>query len=266
MVIYCNQYKQNQVKTAMDKTMIEVTDLKVGYDNDVILKNLNFSVMKGEIFVILGGSGSGKSTLLKHMIGLYKPITGDIVIHGQSIVNTSTSAKRDLMKTFGVLYQSGALFASLTLEENITLVLEEHTALPPKERKRIALEKLTLVGLEDYGAYYPAAISGGMKKRAGLARAMALSPDLLFFDEPSAGLDPISSADLDKLLIKLAREHNTTLVVVTHELDSIYTIADRAIMLDSETQSIIAEGKPQELKENSTNKWVQKFLTRDGLY
>ena len=245
--------------------IIEAKNLHLGYGNVSILNNVSFEVNRGEVFVILGGSGCGKSTLLKHLIGLYKPISGDITINGKSIVKSSSSEKKEIMKEFGVLYQSGALFASLTLEENITLVLEEHSKLNFKERRAVANEKLSLVGLEKFNNYYPSAISGGMKKRAGLARAMALNPKLLFFDEPSAGLDPVSSADLDRLLIKLAREHNTTLVVVTHELDSIYTIADRVIMLDKETKGIIAEGDPKKLKSESDNEWVKKFLNRDGL-
>lgn len=247
------------------KPVIEVKDLEVGYGNSAILRSLNFTVQKGEIFVILGASGCGKSTLLKNLIGLFPPIKGEIIIKGSPMTNVDTQDKVEVMKGFGVLYQSGALFNSLTLEENITLVLEEHSDLPAKERSRVAVEKLSLVGLERFKNFYPTAISGGMKKRAGLARAMALNPDLLFFDEPSAGLDPISSASLDRLLIKLSREFGTTLVVVTHELDSIFAIADRVIMLDKETKGIIAEGKPDDLKENSDNEWVKRFMNRDGL-
>ncbi|MCM8540888.1 MAG: ATP-binding cassette domain-containing protein [Lentisphaeraceae bacterium] len=251
---------------SQDETpVVEVTNLSVGYSHSPVLKGLNFSVSKGEIFVILGASGCGKSTLLKNLIGLIPPIKGHIHIKGREITTPDTKSKIEIMKQFGVLYQSGALFNSLTLEENITLVLEEHSDIPAKERPRVAAEKLALVGLERFKNFYPTAISGGMKKRAGLARAMALNPDLLFFDEPSAGLDPISSASLDRLLIKLSREFGTTLVVVTHELDSIMAIADRVIMLDKETKGIIAEGKPQDLKENSENEWVQRFMNRDGL-
>ncbi|MCM8529131.1 MAG: ATP-binding cassette domain-containing protein [Lentisphaeraceae bacterium] len=248
-----------------EQSVVEVKNLSVGYSHSPVLKDLNFTVQKGEIFVVLGASGCGKSTLLKNLIGLIPPIKGQIMIKGKEMTTTDVKAKTEIMKQFGVLYQSGALFNSLTLEENITLVLEEHSELSEKERHRVASEKLALVGLERFKNFYPTAISGGMKKRAGLARAMALNPDLLFFDEPSAGLDPISSASLDRLLIKLSREFGTTLVVVTHELDSIMTIADRVIMLDKETKGIIAEGNPQDLKENSDNEWVKRFMNRDGL-
>ena len=245
--------------------MVKAENLEIGYTDVPILKELNCEVREGEIFVILGGSGCGKSTLLKHLIGLYRPIAGDIFINDRSIVSCTSKDRKAIMKEFGVLYQSGALFASLTLEENITLILEEYSDLNRKERQEKASEKLALVGLEKYNNFYPSAISGGMKKRAGLARAMALDPKLLFFDEPSAGLDPVSSADLDRLLMRLAREHGTTLVVVTHELDSIFTITDNAIMLDKDTKSIVARGKPQDMRDDSPEEWVRKFLTRDGM-
>lgn len=245
--------------------IIEVNNLTVGYDRMVILHDINFKVKRGEIFVILGASGCGKSTLLKNLIGLYTPVKGEILINNRRLTGAKNAERVAIMKDFGVLYQSGALFNSLTLLENITLVLEEHSDLKPKERVDRAREKLALVNLEGYENFYPNSISGGMKKRAGLARAMALNPELLFFDEPSAGLDPISSASLDRLLIDLSQKHGTTLVVVTHELDSIFAISNRVIMLDRDTKTIIAEGNPEELKENSPNPLVRKFLTRDGL-
>jgi phospholipid/cholesterol/gamma-HCH transport system ATP-binding protein len=245
--------------------IIEVKDLTVGYDGLTVLKNINFSVNKGEVFAILGGSGCGKSTMLKHMIGLYKPIKGDIIINETSIVEATDDEKLELTKHFGVLYQSGALFSSLTLEENITLPLEEFTDLPKAIISSLAKIKLSQVGLEGFEKYSPFEISGGMRKRAGLARAMALDPDILFFDEPSAGLDPISSAELDRLILHLKKTTGSTMVIVTHELDSIFTVADRVIILDKKTKGIVAEGKPKDIKNNTLNPWVKEFLTRSSL-
>jgi len=249
----------------MQTPVVEVRDIDIGYDNNVVLKNISFSVAEGEIFIILGGSGCGKSTLLKHIIGLYKPFRGDILIHGKSIVNAKEEEKRYMMKSFGVTYQGGALFGSLTIGENISLPLEEHTSLKKDEIDKIVEEKLRLVDLEEFTDYMPSEISGGMRKRAGTARAMALSPRLLFFDEPSAGLDPITSAELDKLILNLREKSGATMVIVTHELDSIFTIADRVIMLNHETRTIAAEGSPEFLLENPPTPWVKEFLTRSGL-
>ncbi|MDD7986957.1 ATP-binding cassette domain-containing protein [Lentisphaera marina] len=244
------------------ESVIKVDKLKMGYGDRVIMECLDFEINQGEIFVILGGSGCGKSTLLKHMIGLYKPMAGDISIKGKNIVKANAEKKREIMKEFGVMYQSGALFGSMTLEENITMILEEVTDMTKEEMHERAMEKLALVELDEFNTFYPAEISGGMKKRAAIARAMALNPDILFFDEPSAGLDPISAANLDALILKLREEFKTTIVIVTHELESIFSIADRIIMLDKETKRIIEDGDPRKLKNESKNEWVRDFLNR----
>lgn len=249
----------------MSEAIIEVRDLTIGYERRIIMQDLNFSVLRGEVFCIMGGSGCGKSTLMKHLIGLYAPMTGDIRLFGQSIIGTTEEAKQKLMRRFGVTYQGGALFGSMTVAENIMLPLAEYTNLSESEQREVAEAKLKQVDLAGYGDYMPSELSGGMMKRAGLARALALDPELLFFDEPSAGLDPITSAGLDRLILRMREESGATIVVVTHELDSVFTIGEHVIMLDKEAKTIVAEGSPRDLRDSSANEWVRHFLSRDGL-
>jgi phospholipid/cholesterol/gamma-HCH transport system ATP-binding protein len=246
-----------------DDTIIRVEGLTARYGNNVIFDNVSFEVYRGEVFIILGGSGCGKSTLLKHMIGLYRPHSGRIWIEGEDISRAEGEQRSRILRKIGVMYQSGALFGSMTLLENVRLPLEEYSDFPPDAMDLIAATKLRLVGLEGFEDYMPAEISGGMKKRAAIARAMALDPPLLFLDEPSAGLDPITSAELDQTILKLSRALGATFVVVTHELPSIYTIADRVIMLDKRIKGIAATGRPEELRDHSEDAWVRSFFRRE---
>ena len=242
---------------------IIVRDLKIGYGEKVILQNVNFDVRHGEVFVILGGSGCGKSTLLKNLIGLYAPIEGEVWIEGGNLLAARDNDRLFLLRKFGVMYQSGALFGSMTVLENVRLPLDEFTALPEPVKELVALAKLKLVGLGAAAQKLPSELSGGMQKRAAIARAMALDPRILFLDEPSAGLDPVTSAGLDLLIKELAQHFGITFIIVTHELASIYKIADRVVMLDSRTRTVIAEGKPAELREHAVDPWVRRFFNRE---
>jgi len=249
---------------ANTEPIIRVEDLTVAYGNNVVLEDVNFEVRPGEIFVILGGSGCGKSTLLKHMISLQEPVKGRILIDGKDVVTAEGFELLEIFRRIGVMYQHGALFGSMNLLENVCLVLEEFTSLPRAAMETIALMKLNIVGLADSAYKMPSELSGGMKKRAAIARAMALDPKILFLDEPSAGLDPITSAQVDELILKLSQNLKMTFVIVTHELPSIFTVADRVIMLDKNAKTIIAAGTPDELRDKSDNPWVRRFFNRQA--
>jgi phospholipid/cholesterol/gamma-HCH transport system ATP-binding protein len=241
---------------------ITVHDLTMAYGSFIIQRDLSFTVGRGDIFIIMGGSGCGKSTLLRHLIGLKPPAQGEVRIDGESFWEAPAEAQDRMKRRFGVLFQSGALWSSMTLAENVALPLEQYTALSAARiRQQVAL-KLALVGLAGFEDYYPSQISGGMQKRAGLARAMALDPDILFFDEPSAGLDPISSRLLDELILELRDSLGATVVVVTHELASIFTIGNNSVFLDADTKTMIAGGDPKHLRDTSPDPKVRTFLTR----
>jgi phospholipid/cholesterol/gamma-HCH transport system ATP-binding protein len=244
------------------RTHIAVRDLTMAYGDFVVMHDLNFTVNRGDVFVIMGGSGCGKSTLLKQMIGLRQPARGDIEYEGVSFWKSSEETRNRLKRSFGVTFQQGALWSSLTLAENVMLPLGEYTELGAAEMRDLASLKLALVGLAGFEEFYPSEISGGMQKRAALARAMALDPDILFFDEPSAGLDPLSSRRLDELILELRDSLGATVVVVTHELASIFTIANNCVFLDAETRTMVATGDPKVLRTESSNSMVRAFLNR----
>ncbi len=247
-----------------EQAVIEVVNVDAGYGTTPLLTNLTFAVRRGEVFVILGGSGCGKSTLLKHLIGLNPPLRGEIRILGDRISGGSAEEHARAMRHFGVTYQSGALFGSMTLLENVCLPLEVFTDLPRDARNLVAEMKLDLVGLKPFAGYFPANVSGGMKKRAAIARALALEPRILFLDEPSAGLDPVTSAGLDRLVLRLRDAQGITFVIVTHELASIFAVADRCIMLDRQARGVVAEGRPADLRDRPPSAAVRAFFNREA--
>jgi len=244
------------------ESQIVVRDLDMGYGTFILMRDLNFTVNRGDIFIIMGGSGCGKSTLLKILIGLKEPSRGQVFYNGVSFWEMETEERERIMKRFGILYQSGALWSSMSLAENVALPLEQYTNLSPGQIRELVSLKLSLVGLAGFEEFYPSEISGGMRKRAALARAMALDPDILFFDEPSAGLDPVSSRLLDDLILELRDSLGSTIVVVTHELASIFAIGNNSIYLDVDSGTMTASGDPKKLLAESKDPRVRKFLTR----
>ena len=249
------------------KALIEAKDLSIGYGDYVLLKDANYQINQEDIFIIMGGSGCGKSSMLRVLTGLIKPLKGSVIIDGTDITEAEDNVLQKIREESGILYQSGALFTSMTLAENIALPLQQYSNYSPSTIRELASLKLALVGLAGFEDFYPSEISGGMKKRAGLARALALDPQIVYFDEPSAGLDPISSKNLDDLIIEINRSLGTTIVVVTHELSSIFAIGTNSIFLDATQKMITAKGDPHDLLKNPPNKEVYEFLTRgEGKY
>jgi phospholipid/cholesterol/gamma-HCH transport system ATP-binding protein len=241
---------------------ITVHDLTMAYGDFVVMRDLNFTIGQGEVFIIMGGSGCGKSTLMRHLIGLKKPARGKVLYGSTSLWEVEQEDRERMMRQFGVLYQSGALWSSMTLAENVAIPLGEYTELSPSQMKELVSLKLSLVGLSGFEEFYPSEISGGMRKRAGLARAMALDPEILFFDEPSAGLDPVSARRLDDLILELKESLGTTIVVVTHELASIFAIGDNSVFLDTDERTMTAGGNPKTLLNETQDPKLRSFLTR----
>ncbi|MDP2848775.1 MAG: ATP-binding cassette domain-containing protein [Humidesulfovibrio sp.] len=249
---------------AARQPIISVRGLTCGYGRLTVLKDVSFDVGRGEVFVVIGGSGCGKSTLLKHMIGLLPPFSGSVVLNGRDIVAADNDERLTILKGIGVMYQMGALFGSMTVLQNVGLPLEEYTDLPEEAIEAVSRVKLALVGLERFGNVMPSELSGGMVKRAAIARAMALDPAILFLDEPSAGLDPVTSAELDSVVRSLAESLGITFVIVSHELPSILSIADRVILLDAHAKGIVAQGDPRSLNQCSTDPRVRRFFDREA--
>jgi len=246
----------------MTDAAITVKNLTMAYGDFVVQRDLNFTVQRGDIFIVMGGSGCGKSTLMNHLVGLKKPAAGQVFYGEESYWDADEDGQHRLKLKFGVMYQSGAMWSSMTLAENIALLLEQYTDLPARRIRQVAALKLALVGLRGFEDYYPSEISGGMLKRAGIARAMAMDPEILFFDEPSAGLDPISARNLDDLILELRDSLGTTMVVVTHELASLFAIGNNSVFLDAGEKTMIAQGDPHKLLEECTHPTVRAFLTR----
>jgi len=242
--------------------LVSVRGLTMAYGSFVVMRDLDFDISARDIFVIMGGSGCGKSTLMRHLIGLIEPAAGSIRYGGREFTSAPAAERREMIRRFGVMYQSGALWSSLTLAENVALPLEEHTGLPARVIRDIVAYKLALVGLSGFENYYPVEISGGMNKRAGIARAMALDPDILFLDEPGAGLDPLSSRRLDDLILRLRDSLGSTIVIVTHELASIFAVANNSVFLDTATRTLGATGDPKHLRDHAEHSIVREFLNR----
>jgi phospholipid/cholesterol/gamma-HCH transport system ATP-binding protein len=252
------------ITTQVGAAPIEVRDLTMAYGSLVVMRDLDFRVERGEIFVIMGGSGSGKSTLLKHLIGLEEPTEGTILFEGEDFGAADAAARKKVLRRMGVLYQNGALWSGMTLAENVALPLEEYSELDRASISEVVSLKLALVGLRGFEAFYPSQISGGMRKRAALARATAMDPEVLFFDEPSSGLDPITASRLDDLILQLRESFGTTIVVVSHDLASIFKIADRALFLDIREKTMTALGTPVALRDDPPTEEVRLFLTRNA--
>ncbi|MBW1842745.1 MAG: ATP-binding cassette domain-containing protein [Deltaproteobacteria bacterium] len=248
-----------------ESPLVEIRGLTMTYGDFVVQRDLDFAIQRGEIFVVMGTSGCGKTTLLRHLVGLRSPAKGEVLYEGEDFWGADPERRQLMMRRFGVMYQNGALWSSMTLAENVSLPLEVYTDLSRAEIREIALFKLALMGLAGFGDFHPSEVSGGMQKRVGVARAMALDPDILYFDEPSAGLDPVSARRLDDLIRELRDSLGITMVIVTHELDSIFAVADRSVFLDPDTHTMLAIGSPAELRDHSPDPKIRQFLNRGRL-